>query len=177
MDQEKKMLTRIMKPKDDRDAGFTLIELLVVVAIIGILAAIAIPVFLNQRASARDASVKADINGIAKVMETVYTDKGYYPTDPAGTGQVVFGTAMTDNNAVTSPGNFIGVTVATGGTSFGIYGCNAESTKGWYYNSATGGLKTNSAVLAATACTTLGAAPGTVRPPSYAATAPFTPAS
>ena len=91
------MLTRIYKPRDDREAGFTLIELLVVVAIIGILAAIAIPVFLNQRASARDASVKADINGIAKVMETVYTDKGYYPT--ASTTQT-FTQAMTANNGI-----------------------------------------------------------------------------
>ena len=94
------MLTRIMKPRDDRDAGFTLIELLVVVAIIGILAAIAIPVFLNQRASARDASVKSDINGVAKVMETIYTDTGAYPAvgDEAD---------LQAANVVTSPGNFI----------------------------------------------------------------------
>jgi type IV pilus assembly protein PilA len=165
MDQEKKMLTRIMKKQDDRDAGFTLIELLVVVAIIGILAAIAIPVFLNQRASARDASVKADINGIAKVMETVYTDSGAYPTTTAGPA------AMTANNAVTSPGNLI--TVVPGTTAFEIYGCNAESAKGWYYSSATGGLKVNSAPNGG--C--VGAVAGTVKVPAWVlstGTMPFT---
>jgi len=160
------MLTRIMNKKDDRDAGFTLIELLVVVAIIGILAAIAIPVFLNQRASARDASVKADLNGIAKVMETVYTDKGAYPTVATGPQ------AMIDNRAVTSPGNFI--RVVPGSTSFEIYGCNAESDKGWYYSSLTGGLKANNAVFLGTACETAGATRGAVTAPNFNATALFT---
>ena len=166
------MLTRIYKPREDREAGFTLIELLVVVAIIGILAAIAIPVFLNQRASARDASVKADINGIAKVMETVYTDKGYYPT--ASTTQT-FTAAMTANNAVTSPGNYISVMVPNA-TSFEIYGCNAESTKGWFYSSASGGLRAASTTLTGNpACA--GATAGTVVAPALAGTAPWTPAS
>ena len=127
------MLTRINKPRDDRDAGFTLIELLVVVAIIGILAAIAIPVFLNQRASARDASVKADINGIAKVMETVYSDAGAYPVSEDDEDFV----ALTP---VVSPANSITVTVDVDGRSFLIEGCNAESDNTFSYDSAGGGL-------------------------------------
>ena len=55
------MLARIRKSMEEKDQGFTLIELLVVIIIIGILAAIAIPVFLNQRKKAVDASIKSDL--------------------------------------------------------------------------------------------------------------------
>ena len=127
------MFTRIMKEKDGRDAGFTLIELLVVVAIIGILAAIAIPVFLNQRASAYDASVKADLNGIAKVMETVYADTGTYPATETDT-------AFTDLNPVVSQANEIVVTTSSNPDAFTIVGCNAGSQKEFTYDSQTGGL-------------------------------------
>ncbi|MDO9486411.1 MAG: prepilin-type N-terminal cleavage/methylation domain-containing protein, partial [Actinomycetota bacterium] len=73
------MLTRLSRTRDERDSGFTLIELLVVVIIIGILAAIAIPVFLNQRNSARTASVESDVRNVATLMETAYTQDGAYP--------------------------------------------------------------------------------------------------
>jgi prepilin-type N-terminal cleavage/methylation domain-containing protein len=71
-----------------RDEGFTLIELLIVIVIIGILAAIAIPTFLNQRNRAFRAAVQSDLRNIAAEAETYYVDKVTYvgfTTDPAYT--------------------------------------------------------------------------------------------
>ena len=80
------MIARIRKSIDEKDQGFTLIELLVVIIIIGILAAIAIPVFLNQRKKAVDASIKSDLRTVANEMETYYTDAQTYPaTAPTAT--------------------------------------------------------------------------------------------
>src|SRR5205809_4707138 len=81
------MLARIRKAMEEKDQGFTLIELLVVMIIIGILAAIAIPVFLNQRKKAVDSSIKSDLRTVATEMETYFTDNQAYivPTFTAGT--------------------------------------------------------------------------------------------
>jgi prepilin-type N-terminal cleavage/methylation domain-containing protein len=57
-----------------RDSGFTLVELLVVMAIIGVLAAIAIPVFLTQRSKAHDTSTKADVTNVGKEIATLFVD-------------------------------------------------------------------------------------------------------
>lgn len=69
------MLKRFKKS----EKGFTLIELLIVVAIIGILAAIAIPQFASYRRKAFDAAAMSDVKTMRTELEGYYTDNFHYP--------------------------------------------------------------------------------------------------
>ncbi|WP_291889990.1 prepilin-type N-terminal cleavage/methylation domain-containing protein [Cellulomonas sp.] len=134
------MIARIRKSIDEKDQGFTLIELLVVIIIIGILAAIAIPVFLNQRKKAVDASIKSDLRTVANEFETFYTDAQKYPisTDITGTAPAI---KIGASDVKLSKDNTLTL-VSSNDTAFCIKVANPKgtTTTGFYYDSDGGGL-------------------------------------
>ena len=138
------MLARIRKAAEEREGGFTLIELLVVIIIIGILAAIAIPVFLNQRQKGYDAQAKADLRNLATAEETYLTDSSVYTKTVANLTNAVTGSGFRYSNA-SAYDSTVGqvITVKLDGTASGFCAtAKSASGKTWAYDSENGGLQT-----------------------------------
>jgi type IV pilus assembly protein PilA len=138
-----------LKNRMAQDEGFTLIELLVVIIIIGILAAIAIPVFLSQKSKGYEASMKSDLRTAAQDIESANVDAQDYtgitwaastmlPSVAAKT-TVTSGDKVGNDTVTLSNGNTLDVeSVAQG--AFCIKATSSKTTATWFYSTAKGGI-------------------------------------
>lgn len=125
--------------KDRGDEGFTLIELLVVIIIIGILAAIAIPVFLNQRQKGWEAAVQSDLRNAATAQETFLTENATYTSNIASLQSMGF--KYSDGKNYSGGVQSIRVVSVDAGNSFCMEATAAGSNPVTYSYSSPSGLK------------------------------------
>lgn len=136
-------LTQLREERARVDRGFTLIELLVVVVIIGVLIAIAIPLYLNYRKGANDKATHSDLRSAVNVLEQCNGTNGFYPSGAiVFTASAVAGSCTTQTINVSSGTTLKYFADSTAG-SFLLLGYNSNgstSTAKYYcYASSKGG--------------------------------------
>ena len=147
-----KTINRLRARKPDQ--GFTLIELLVVVVIIGVLVAIAVPVYLNYRKGAADKSAQSDVRGAISAVEQYYTENGNtYPAAFASltTASIPLGTS---SQRITLSDKTTMTYVPVASTSYLLCATNSGgSGKVYLYESAAGGsVKVPTTAVAIATC-------------------------
>lgn len=138
------MFRKFHEKLKEREEGFTLIELLVVILIIAILAAIAIPVFLNQRKKGWISQSQSALKNAATAMESYAT--GQTPADYPDPGEEALLTTE-GYNAV--DGVTLTIASSDGASSYCLKADHTQDVPDYYYSSATGKPTTTSCVAAA----------------------------
>jgi type IV pilus assembly protein PilA len=157
------LLNRMRAKKGDD--GFTLIELLVVVVIIGVLVAIAVPVYLNYRQGASDKSAQSDVRGAISAVEQYYTNNGNSFPIATNTGDNSTGTVPAITLAPIGTGSAGTITLSektkltvyvasATATTYKICATNMGGSGKWYlYDSSVGGsVKASATALALATC-------------------------